>query len=60
MEQTVVLQKSSTGVQRTELKGFQWLEFDEAVATLTLEETKNLMRQAHERLVENMALNFNT
>jgi 8-oxo-dGTP pyrophosphatase MutT (NUDIX family) len=59
-EQTVVLQKSSAGVQRTELKDFKWAEFEEAVTTLTLEETKNLMRQAHERLAETMAQNFNT
>jgi len=47
---TVRLQRSESGVQKSEFKAFKWCTLEEALNTLSLDETKQIMREGHERL----------
>jgi 8-oxo-dGTP pyrophosphatase MutT (NUDIX family) len=44
------LQRSESGVQKSEFKAFKWCTLDEAVSTLSLDETKQIMREGDARL----------
>jgi len=47
---TVRLQRSESGVQKSEFKAFKWCTLEEALNHLTLDETKQIMREGDKRL----------
>lgn len=46
----VRLQRSESGVQKSEFKAFKWCSLTEALETLSLDETKQIMREGDVRL----------
>ena len=44
------LQRSESGMQKSEFKAFKWCTLEEALSTLTLDETKQIMREGDVRL----------
>jgi len=47
---SIRLQRSESGVQKSEFKAFKWCTLEEALDTLNLDETKQIMREGDMRL----------
>lgn len=51
-ESKVELQRSESGVQKSEFKSWRWASFEDAKATLSLDATKDILVRAHAKLQE--------